>query len=71
MTTAMQARQGQGNISAYSYPVSEPAAIIFAVLFGISTLISIFQLFKYRAWIWFVMILAMAGTTISSSTPPI
>jgi hypothetical protein len=47
--------------SAYTYPVSEAAAITFCVLFGLSCLVTVFQLFRKRAWIWIVMVLAVAG----------
>lgn len=57
----MSSTDSAPEVSAYTYPVSEAAAITFCVLFGLSGLVSTFQLFKSRAWIWIVMVLAVAG----------
>lgn len=57
MSKTLQPRAG----GAYPYTVSEPAAIIFSVLFGISALVAAFQIIRARAWIWTVMLLAVSG----------
>jgi len=39
----------------YNYPPSFAAAVIFVVLFGIAAAVNLFQLFRHRAWFWWVM----------------
>ncbi|KAI1626928.1 RTA1 like protein-domain-containing protein [Exophiala viscosa] len=39
----------------YSYVPSFAAAIIFCVLFGLAFVINVYQLFRHRAWFWWVM----------------
>jgi membrane protein YdbS with pleckstrin-like domain len=46
------------NTSFYQYDPSSAAAIIFAVLYAIVTLTTVFQFFRYRAWAWLSMVVA-------------
>lgn len=39
----------------YSYVPSFAAAIIFSALFGLALVINVYQLFRHRAWFWWVM----------------
>ncbi|RMZ81940.1 hypothetical protein DV737_g2305, partial [Chaetothyriales sp. CBS 132003] len=54
-TAAEFAREGR-----YNYPPSFAAAIVFAVLFGLAMAINLFQLFRHRAWFWWVMNFAVS-----------
>ncbi len=51
------------------YPYFQPsqaAAAIFCALFSIGALVSIWQTFRYKSWIWMVMIIAV----LSATEPP-
>lgn len=53
-------------ISHYNYDPSIPAAALFAALYLIAALVTLFQWIKYRAWVWLVMVVA----AFSKSTKP-
>lgn len=54
----MPQENGQHVGSWYDYKPSEAAAIIFAVIYVIATIVSIYQTIRSRAWIWIVMVFA-------------
>jgi hypothetical protein len=47
--------------SYYEYSPSLGAAIVFAVLYSITLILSVFQWIRYRAWVWIVMVTAVAS----------
>ena len=55
---------GNSQQSHYNYSPSLPAAIIWACLYSIAFAITLFKWVKYRAWVWWVMVLA-AGSNLS------
>ena len=52
---------------AYPYNMFEAAAVIFAILYTGTCVVTIFQYFYYKSWFWFFMILA----SISQSSTPV
>jgi hypothetical protein len=48
-----------GNSETYKYYTpSEPAAIVFAVLYGMTCTVTIIQYVYYKSWFWFFAVLA-------------
>ena len=48
--------------SFYPYEPSLAAAAVLCALFGASFLISAYQFFRYRSWVWIVMVVSVGST---------
>lgn len=56
--------------SYYDYSPSQPAAGVFAALFGLAFLVTLFQAIRTRAWIWLVMVFAIASEFVDAGVNP-
>lgn len=50
--------------SYYQYNPSLGAAVVFAVLYSITFVLTVFQWIRYRAWVWIIMVIAVASKCI-------
>ncbi|KAH8668335.1 RTA1 like protein-domain-containing protein [Xylariales sp. PMI_506] len=46
--------------SFYDYTPSKPVAVVACIIFAVNALYALFQVFRKRAWIWLVMVFAIA-----------
>lgn len=45
----------------FKYPPSFAASVIFTVIYGVAMVVNLAQMFRHRAWFWWVMNLAVAS----------
>jgi hypothetical protein len=48
----------------YQYSPSLGAAILFAVLYSVTFVLAVFQWIRYRAWVWIIMVIAVASKCV-------
>lgn len=60
MTLATRATTGGGDVSYYRYNPSLAVAIVATVLYGIACILTCIQWFRYKPWVWVIMVTASA-----------
>ncbi|KAJ5150161.1 RTA1 like protein-domain-containing protein [Penicillium atrosanguineum] len=60
MTLEMRANTGGDDVSYYRYNPSLAVAIVAAVLYGIAFILTFIQWFRFKSWVWVVMVTASA-----------
>ncbi|KAJ5666397.1 RTA1 like protein-domain-containing protein [Penicillium maclennaniae] len=60
MTLETRVIAGGGNVSYYGYNPSLAVAIVAAVLYGLAFILTFIQCFRYKSWVWMVMVTASA-----------
>ena len=61
MTLEARANTDKGDVSYYRYNPSLAVAIVAAVLYGIAFILTFIQWFRFKSWVWVVMVTASAS----------